>query len=746
MQLRAELFLLLCMGRCLLPHQPTSLIVLLRQAEAVMTGPKFIIALDIPVPQTHSVRRSGFSCTAPPSSSGPHLLGRHRNTFYIPTDFRREAIRDMPLLFGEIAYRELGPTEIRLIDIQPGHWHDPLEAIVRVVNLRDNPLFEALSYRWKPTDGTIDTQHENNDKSLQNTSSPRTQSHIGANLASAIQHLRYESCIRTMWIDAVSINQEDTKERNQQVALMKSVYSTAKNVVIWLGPAGKHSNFCMDSMSTGVLDNADATKFCIALEELLKRDWFFRIWVVQELVLSRDDPIVHCGLRRLRWRQFAAAVNITCLQYRQAMMPELEKFYHISGPFLPGLSDNGPGFSRPSVTDQMQQLVVLQKSQNRSFSSRFLNTRFFQCEDPRDQVYGLLGICNFRETPITANYTKSVEQVFAEATAVIMQENFHLYVAMYAWGLDGTKSCLGPGAPTWASDLSRTSGSFSRKYRSVQTFRKSSPPREPSYRSAIEILRGFAGKAPIVDFSSDYSIMRTVGHHLGKVEQHIHIDVSPQIKKTALLASWRKTVTVLNKHGSYDFTESLVKVLLIQTESRLERTIAEHNRLQCAVVDYLRLLSPEGTALAGPNDNKSTAEDAFGNGGRAKETGEQTVCSYTDRRPLVSPPSLPEEFESLLDFGPSHAFSVFITNTGVLGITTPCDENKLVQDTTKIIGIFGINMTFLLQHLGGDEYQIMAPCYLAAHSWGHNFIQSADPGTGYETFLFDGRLERINIH
>ena len=41
---------------------------------------------------------------------------------------------------------------------------------------------------------------------------------------------------RTVWADAVCINQGDVVERNAQVALMRDIYFAAQTVLVWLGP------------------------------------------------------------------------------------------------------------------------------------------------------------------------------------------------------------------------------------------------------------------------------------------------------------------------------------------------------------------------------------------------------------------------------------------------------------------------------------------------------------------------------
>jgi hypothetical protein len=43
-----------------------------------------------------------------------------------------------------------------------------------------------------------------------------------------------------MWVDAICLNQEDDQEKNHRVAMMKTIYETAEQVVVWLGGAYRH--------------------------------------------------------------------------------------------------------------------------------------------------------------------------------------------------------------------------------------------------------------------------------------------------------------------------------------------------------------------------------------------------------------------------------------------------------------------------------------------------------------------------
>jgi Heterokaryon incompatibility protein (HET) len=84
-------------------------------------------------------------------------------------------------------------------------------------------LYEALSYTWdgeeKPCSITI--KEHNLD--------------VTTNLYAALLRLRDRSFERIIWIDAICINQKNSKEQGQQVQLMAMIYSKAHRVLVWLG-------------------------------------------------------------------------------------------------------------------------------------------------------------------------------------------------------------------------------------------------------------------------------------------------------------------------------------------------------------------------------------------------------------------------------------------------------------------------------------------------------------------------------
>jgi hypothetical protein len=59
--------------------------------------------------------------------------------------------------------------------------------------------------------------------------------HRTVNLDCALQRLRDTRGARTLWIDALCIDQNNTEEKNRPVAIMGEIYRNSSQVLIWLG-------------------------------------------------------------------------------------------------------------------------------------------------------------------------------------------------------------------------------------------------------------------------------------------------------------------------------------------------------------------------------------------------------------------------------------------------------------------------------------------------------------------------------
>ncbi|KAF2147341.1 uncharacterized protein K452DRAFT_282348 [Aplosporella prunicola CBS 121167] len=125
-------------------------------------------------------------------------------------------------------YRSLQTNnrQIRLIDLMPRFWDDPIHCTIRHVSLddsTDNPDFDALSYAWGDP-------HLKTSIFIDGEEFPVT-----VNLSSALRHLRSYNKRYSLWVDALCINQADNDEKSSQVNMMGDIYKACREGILWLG-------------------------------------------------------------------------------------------------------------------------------------------------------------------------------------------------------------------------------------------------------------------------------------------------------------------------------------------------------------------------------------------------------------------------------------------------------------------------------------------------------------------------------
>lgn len=98
---------------------------------------------------------------------------------------------------------------------------------------------------------------------------------------------------------------------------MAEVYSRATRVCVSLGEASVDSDLALNFISRVVnLDDCDrlvadrgTPQEWAALSSLMRRPWFSRRWVVQEIALAASATL-YCGDAFVDWADFADAVSL----------------------------------------------------------------------------------------------------------------------------------------------------------------------------------------------------------------------------------------------------------------------------------------------------------------------------------------------------------------------------------------------------------------------------------------------------
>ncbi|KAI0871711.1 heterokaryon incompatibility protein-domain-containing protein, partial [Hypoxylon argillaceum] len=398
----------------------------------------------------------------------------------------------------------VGKNLIRTLELLPGQRDDEIFCKLATANLNGDSQFEALSYTW----GDLDKVTE--------ITIGQSKCLITVSLSLALRRLRFPSTSRILWVDAVCINQKDTDEKTQQVAIMGDIYYAASQVLAWIGeppidtkptPVREASNHLQDpqilewytdndillmrqfftnehtfddwpiigALSTLTLlargthlntlpffQDPRYVDFNIriypselwqksskALISLLKSPYWSRVWIVQEMVLGRR-VLIHYGRHILPLQLFIDA--------EKSMR---EHYYRCCYEYCASMPDNRWSNLYNILTNLSTIRQISRMRNSRAlhneldlFDTVLGGVDFRKATDPRDQVYGLLGLVSghTEDGLLQPDYSLSVSEVYARACYKIMQHSKDLRLISYA-----DRQSYIDALPSWCHDFNGSS-------------------------------------------------------------------------------------------------------------------------------------------------------------------------------------------------------------------------------------------------------------------------------------------------
>ncbi|KAI9155639.1 Heterokaryon incompatibility protein [Paramyrothecium foliicola] len=272
----------------------------------------------------------------------------------------------------KFVYCPLKDTEIRVVKIHPLVGTQSLVSCDIVQAPLESLSFAALSYAWGDPANTMQIRVDNQLFGV------TTNLEIYMRKAATTSgHIEDEY----LWIDALCIDQSNITERNAQVQRMGAIYAHARQVIVWLGLGGHHLSWgterIRDLARTTIqlggleayVDSRKRSALGGLFHETMKEDSEYRdpLKVFQAINLSEQDE-----------RSFTRAMNL--INTRAV-------FEH--------------GYADRYTSTRLQ--VLLQRTQRA------------QTTDPRDKIYGLLGmISDSGKEKIQPRYDASVRKVFID--------------------------------------------------------------------------------------------------------------------------------------------------------------------------------------------------------------------------------------------------------------------------------------------------------------------------------------------
>ena len=607
---------------------------------------------------------------------------------------------------------------IRVLELMPGCFANNITIKLHPVYLRGGHSlsYEALSYVWGVGASTGEAW-------IGGESNLRVP--ITANLESALRHLRKCHEPRILWIDALCINQMDSQERSAQVQLMGEIYTFADNVIVWLGPEEDNAEFkhgltlirSDDTLSYSSQRN-EAVHLAPTMYRILKRPWFERTWVVQELALSRQDPVILIGHRAFSWKSF--------LQHAGFILNYLDKITGFKA------SDYKDRFERASSFNAIRIAKWEPSRQGTAFFAYQLRrTLYLSATDPRDKVFGLLGISEFGSKRLLPDYAKSVLEVYTEATTFML---LNRYVSMYF------ESPLRPlqdhhtqlshpfDWPSWVPNFTYAT----KTKRDGRTFN----PARQSYQLLLEApMDNLPLMLNVLPEERVDMLAQNLPYNLTAAE------VSADNTRLSTYGLFAGTIIATSEDALQHLEWAEPPWLSLNSVYDIYHDIVAPNGVSSA--DYLCVLLPQEhrhswRTRPGAQQHEFAVFDSFLNADRNRihEYG-----ALFDRKDDVAPGpfgrDVDDTMQELAEAISSRAKEriVFVTDKGHVGLSYHEDLKTGIRSGDILVGLFGVNFPFILRR---NESEVKDTTHLminvasvANHQWGHEFLGNIFTASGY---------------
>jgi hypothetical protein len=392
--------------------------------DSVANASFFIDPWSLYAANTMRVLPHNDSYSASISNSSPDIQFKHfkwepneDRSFRDNIHFFASYVRDSGEIWARKEYHEIEPVIdypslgkagfIRLLTLYPGKNNDQLRGELGVVKLKDTrskfskKKFFALSYVWgnglKPF--TID---------LGATGPLR----ITTSLYFALKHIRDCSDGDTcLWVDAICINQEDQQEKGYQVSMMAEIFKSACYVWAWLGNEDDNSKFAINSLRNissneeSKLPEADDTMW-YTIDKFFRRDWFRRVWIVQEVILPPTVLIV-CGKDSCDWEVIYKAAFLCSRDAEKSNAALMKSLSKTVAPVI-------------SLGRLRNEYHAKKDAAHRGLLTLFEEFEHTESTRKRDKLFAFLGLANDAQG-FKPDYDSKLEKVVTEYARVFIQ-------------------------------------------------------------------------------------------------------------------------------------------------------------------------------------------------------------------------------------------------------------------------------------------------------------------------------------
>ncbi|KAK4957037.1 hypothetical protein LTR10_004993 [Elasticomyces elasticus] len=316
----------------------------------------------------------------PTDHEGHHNAQDQQDILYAPLNLSPDRSGEEDLLY-DIDNRWTHRKNARLLNILPNSGDGSLRLRLRAVDLRATERqYDAVSYMWGPD--VLDSKH------VAYINGHRVS--LRRNIWSFLMHCRdtgfaVKHHYNLWWVDAICIDQANTKERNNQVQQMRKIFSYARFVLIWLGEVSQEISLSTtdcaafeqqasrEGQSGSDIYDTNHDVLCV-----IRNPYWQRLWIVQEIRLASVAFVVS-GVKLLNV-VFIASIAETLLAIRKTRSPELER--------------------------ELQLVLTACRIDNLSLSSLVDLCSQHHCSEIRDHIFALIGLVEVR-TQFNVDYTVS---------------------------------------------------------------------------------------------------------------------------------------------------------------------------------------------------------------------------------------------------------------------------------------------------------------------------------------------------
>jgi hypothetical protein len=344
----------------------------------------------------------------------------------------------------------LSGRNIRLLQLHPGRGDSILHFRLVEQPLDQGFAYHALSYAWGSANITRAALCDGK------------QLHITENLHAALWQLRQDGSRAFMWVDAVCINQSNIQEKTGQVRMMRDIYRQANLVVAWLGVERETDargfelmRKLYDTIEMPTLENFLLTDFSEPKElgfpdytapewadlcEILFRPYFFRVWIVQE-ILAGESCIFQCG-NIIVERDVVLGVGAI-----------LERFSELKACIVAQMTMEG-GATQALYHSARDLWIIKSKlgcGEQLNIMQLLWLTGVFKASDDRDKVFALIGLASNLSSAFI-DYNMDMNRVLIEVAKTCLCIESSWGAKLLSW-VDSTSHS--DQLPSWVPDWTK---------------------------------------------------------------------------------------------------------------------------------------------------------------------------------------------------------------------------------------------------------------------------------------------------